>query len=565
LLVIALVVGVASGIFAVMFYHLINGFNAFFFGQAKALGGPAFRYLFPLVGGLGGLLVGPIVYFLAREAKGHGVPEVMHAVALQGGRIRPRVVVVKALASAITIGSGGSAGREGPIAQIGAAIGSTIGQFFRMSEERLKTLVAAGAGAGIAATFNTPIAGALFALEVVLGEFSASTFSLVLVSSVSAAALARLLLGDSPAFLVAQYEMVAPVELFFYFLLGLVAALVAQAYTRILYRTEDIFDSLKKVPEYLRPAIGGIAFGAMAILLPQTLGRGESVMHSMLDGSMSLVWLLALLAVAKILTTSLTIGSGGSGGIFFPGLYIGAASGGFAGVLFHSLFPGVTAGSGAYALVGMGAVFAGMTQAPLTAIIMLFEMTMDYRIILPLMLACGVSSLLASTISGETIYTMKLVRRGINIKAGKDVNVMRSIKVAEAMSTRVNVVRDDMTIGEVIPIMQETRHNGFPVVDHGGHLKGIITLSDIRGIDIKRRLQTPVAEAMTTNLIVATPDETLDDVLKKLAFRDVGRLPVVDNNHRNKLVGVITRSDIIKAYNRKLVEVSLTSPQSSTG
>jgi len=553
--VLALVLGILSGIGAVLFYYLIRFCNFFFFGPVK----DALSFLGPceisLIGALGGILVGPIVYFLAREAKGHGVPEVMYAVAREGGRIRPRVVFVKAIASAITIGSGGSAGREGPIAQIGAALGSTVGQLLRLTEEHLIALVACGAGAGIAATFNTPIAGAIFALEVVLGEFTASTFGLVVISTVGAALVARTLLGNQPAFLVASYDLVHPLELFFYALLGLAAAGVAVFYTKLLYWTEDCFDSLKKVPEWVRPAIGGLGFGFIGAFLPQTLGRGDQFLHQVLHGEVAVAWLLGLLCLAKVVTTSLTLGSGGSGGVFFPGLYIGGCLGGAMGVIFHNALPTMTAGSGAYALVGMGSLFAGMTQAPVTAILMIFEMTHDYRIILPLMLSCGIATLLARVLSKETIYTMKLARRGISLKKGKDVNILRKLRVRDAMSTNLHLVTGEMTLAEVIKLMQETRHNGFPVVDENGCLIGVITLEDIRRIQPPEvRLKTLVREAMTPNPVVATPEETLEEVSKKFAFRDIGRVPVVEENNCGKIVGMITRSDIVAAYNRYLLE-----------
>lgn len=554
LAVLALVLGILGGLGAVLFYYLIQFFNSLFFGYARdflVFLGP---FRISLIGGVGGLLVGPLVYFLAREAKGHGVPEVMYAIARKGGKIRPRVVLVKALASALTIGSGGSAGREGPIAQIGAALGSTIGQFLRVSEQSLVALVACGAGAGIAATFNTPIAGAIFALEVVLGEFTAATFGLVVISTVGAALVARTLLGNEPAFLVAPYDLVHPFELLFYTVLGAAAAGVALLYIRVLYWTEDFFEALHKIPEWLYPAFGGLVFGMIGAFLPQTLGRGEHVMNQVLHGEMKIAWFLAFLCLAKLVTTSLTIGSGGSGGVFFPGLYIGACLGGSLGSIFHGVLPAFTAGSGAYALVGMGALFAGMTQAPITAILMLFEMTQDYRIILPLMLACGIATLLAQVLSRETIYTMKLARRGVYLRRGREVNIMRTLKVKDAMSSPACAVRLEATLADVIKLVQETRHSGFPVVDQDECLVGVITLEDIRKADPEVRLKTLVWEAMTSHPIITTPEETLEEVSQKFTLRDIGRVPVVEGENCRKVVGMITRSDIVRTYNQYLLQ-----------
>jgi CIC family chloride channel protein len=550
----ALVLGALGGLSAVLFYYLIQFANWLFFDCLKdflAFLGPLGV---PVIGAAGGLLVGPLVYFFAREAKGHGVPEVMYAVACRGGRIRPRVVFIKAVASALTIGSGGSAGREGPIAQIGAALGSTVGQFLRLSERQMVALVACGAGAGISATFNTPIAGAIFALEVILGEFSPSTFGLAVISSTSAALVARTLLGNVPAFLVVRYDLVHPSELILYSLLGMAAAGIALLYIRVLYGSEDIFDNLKRIPEYVRPALGGVLFGVIGLFLPQTLGRGDDVIQQILNGQIHWVWFLALLCLAKLVTTSLTIGSGGSGGVFFPGLFIGACLGGALGNLFQTLLPQTTAGSGAYALVGMGALFAGMTQAPLTAILMLFEMSQDYRIILPLMLSCGVATLLARGVSKETIYTMKLARRGIYLSKGRDVNILGNILVRDAMATPVCTVSMNYTLREVIQLMQQTRHSGFPVVDQANCLVGMLTLQDIRRVEPQERLETFVRDAMTADPVVATPGETLEEVSRKFALREIGRVPVVEGEACRKVVGLITRSDIISAYNRRLLQ-----------
>ena len=574
LILIAVLVGVGSGLASVGFFRLIQ-----FFTRLGTLVAPAGWGQYSLYGAIGGLAVGPMVYFGAREAKGHGVPEVMYAVAMKGGRIRPRVVVVKALASAITIGTGGSAGREGPIVQIGAALGSTFGQLLRLSEDRVKTFVACGAAAGIAATFNAPIAGVFFALEIILGQFAAGTFSLLVISSVTASVVSRWLLGNHPAFVAPLYELSHPAELLLYVGLGVATALTAQVYTRVLYAVEDFFDAWRRLPEWTKPAVGGLLFGALGALFPQSLGRGEDVMSRVLAGGVPEVQgllpflapalLLAALGLVKLLSTSFTIGSGGSGGIFFPGLYIGAMIGGAYGWLVHTLYPW-TAGPGAYALVGMAALFAGMTQAPITGIIILFEMTQDYRIILPLMLSTVVATLLASLMSRETIYTLKLTRLGIRLRQGQVVSVMRSIQVAEAMTSPVQTVTPEMTLGEVINLMQATRHNGYPVVEEGSRLVGVIALQDIRDTELEGRLQRRVGEVMTPNPVVTTPGETLDVALERMSGRDVGRLPVVAEGSEHRLVGLLTRSDLLKVYQRRLVTLQddlapAASPAGQTG
>jgi len=418
LIVLSLTVGVAGGFAALFFRWLITFFQNLFFVRTAAILSFLGAYYIVLIPALGGLIVGPLIYFFAREAKGHGVPEVMEAVALKGGRIRPRVSLVKALASSICIGSGGSVGREGPIVQIGSAVGSTIGQALKMSEDRIKNLVACGAAAGISATFNAPIAGVFFALEVILGEFSTGSFSAVVLSSVTASIIARAFLGDHPAFDIPKYSLQSPWEIGNYFLLGILCAVTALLFIKILYFFEDVFDAIK-IPEYIKPVFGGFIIGATGLFFPQIFGVGYETVSLALTGNI-LITTLALLIFVKILATSITIGSGGSGGVFAPSLFIGAMLGGFFGYVVGAFYPGWAGVSGAYALAGMGGVFAAAAHAPITAILILFEMTNNYRIILPLMITCVISVTIISLLSKENIYTEKLLRRGVDLRAARN-------------------------------------------------------------------------------------------------------------------------------------------------
>ncbi|NIV04156.1 chloride channel protein, partial [Candidatus Saccharibacteria bacterium] len=296
---------------------------------------------------IGGIVTGAIVFFFAREAKGHGVPEVMEAIALKSGLIRPRVAITKLLASSLFIGTGGSVGREGPVIQIGASVGSTLGQIFRINPQRLKVLVACGAAAGIAAAFNAPVAGALFSLEIILGDFGLAQFSPIVVSSVVATAVSRNFLGDYPAFVVPKYELLSPYELLFYAALGLIAGLVSLLYIKVLYFFEDFFDNLR-IHEILKTFIGGLAIGVMGLFVPQIFGVGYHTIVDALYGNM--LWTTMFLMIfLKILATSISLGSGGSGGVFAPALFIGTMTGGFFGALIHQYFP-FTAGPGAYSL-----------------------------------------------------------------------------------------------------------------------------------------------------------------------------------------------------------------------
>ncbi|MEE8416440.1 MAG: chloride channel protein, partial [Desulfobacterales bacterium] len=415
--VLALIVGLFGGFGAVGFRYLINFIQKISYGSDGNLLEiipliPWFQWIW--LPALGGLVVGPMVYYLAREAKGHGVPEVMEAVALKGGRIRKRIVVIKSLASAICIGTGGSVGREGPIVQIGSAIGSTIGQALKVSADRMRTLAGCGAAAGIAATFNAPIAGSMFALEIILGDFGLATFSPIVISSVTATAVSRHFLGDTPAFIVPAYELISAWEFPLYVVLGGFCALIGRVFIALLYRVEDFFETLK-FPDYLKAFVGGMILGMIGFFFPHVLGVGYGAIDLSLTQMISW-WLMLLLIVLKMLSTSITIGSGGSGGIFAPSLFLGAMAGGFFGSIVHAAFPEITASPGAYSIVGMGAVVSATTHGPLTAILMLFEMTGDYKIILPLMITCIISSTTIRQLLPESIYTLKLTRKGINIK-----------------------------------------------------------------------------------------------------------------------------------------------------
>ncbi len=554
LIVLSVIVGTAGGLSAVFFRWLIGFFQNFFWGLGDKVLAPLGSYHIIILPALGGILVGMLTTYVAREAKGSGIPEVMKAVALKDGIIEKRVPLVKALASAISIGSGGSVGREGPIVQISSGIGSSFGQVFRLPSNITKTLVGCGAAAGIAATFNAPISGVLFALEIILGEFKAITFSLLVISSVTASVIAQSLLGNYPAFKVPPYSLVSIMEFFNYLGLGVLASLAGLVFIKMLFFTEDLFNRIKKIPVWLKPMVGGLIIGLIGLNIPEIFGVGYETIGAALDGNIALE-ALVLLLVIKMFATSVTIGSGGSGGVFAPSLFMGAVLGGSLGNILNYFYPSLTATPGAYALVGMGALVAATTQAPITAIIIIFELTRDYHIILPLMISCVIASLLASRLSNGSIYTIKLLRQGINIKAGRDINILKTIRVKDAMSSQVDTVPIDALVRDVIELMQKTGHTGFPVLSEKGNLVGIITLRDIREIEpADQRLEVPVKEVLTTDVITASPEETLADIFHKLEHEDeaIGRLPVVSPQDKHKLVGLITRSDIVRAYNRAL-------------
>ena len=558
--VLAVFVGLAGGFGAVGFRYLINFFQSLAYGSDGNLLDLVQSipwYLRVSIPALGGLIVGPLVYFWAREAKGHGVPEVMEAVALKSGLIRKRLVVIKSLASAICIGTGGSVGREGPIVQIGSAIGSTIGQMLKISADRMRTMVGCGAAAGIAATFNAPIAGSMFALEIILGDFGLATFSPIVISSVIATAVSRHFLGDAPAFIVPAYELVSAWEFPLYVTLGLFCALVAVTFTKTLYRMEDIFDGLK-FPEYLKAVIGGVILGVISLLFPQILGVGYGAIDLSLSQSYAW-WLMLVLVLCKIMATSITIGSGGSGGIFAPSLFIGAMAGGFFGAIVHNFLPSVTASPGAYSIVGMGAVVSATTHGPLTALLMLFEMTGDYKIILPLMITCIISNIVGRQFLKESIYTLKLLRRGINLEEGKEVNVLKSIKVNEVMNNEVETITEALSLERLAEIISKSKYNSFPVVSDGNKLTGILSFFDYNEAIFDENLKGLVVakDIATLDVVTISTDDNLYNALEKITFKDFSILPVVSPDDPTKLTGVLTRRDIMGAYNKAVIKKSL--------
>lgn len=499
LLTLAVVIGVGAGLGAVVFRWLVVTFTRLFSGHDDTpLGhtthpwfpwlGPFFVVLAPVVAGL---LYGPLVHRFAREARGHGVPEVMDAVARRGGRIKPQVALVKALASALTIGGGGSVGREGPIVQIGAALGSTLGRFARLDTERLRVLVACGAAGGIAATFNAPLAGVFFAMELILSDFAARSFGMVVLSSVTASVIGRSVLGDEPFLSLPEFSVDHVGQYGLYAVLGVLAGLVGVAFVRVLYGVEDACDAAwgrTGWPEWLRPAVGGLALGLLLLAIPQMYGVGYPVLAAGVAGQYAVGFLVVLL-LAKAVATSLTIGIGGSGGVFAPSLFVGAMLGAAFGQTVHAASPGLAGPAGAYALVGMGAVFAGAARAPITAVVILFELTGEYSIILPMMvsivLATGVSKLL----SHDTVYTAKLRRRGVDVDEPRAVATLRDRLVTEVMdpvpaggvpdADPVDGVRlrpDDHLADALEALVRAEEHGTdvLPVVDDDDRVVGVV-------------------------------------------------------------------------------------------
>ncbi|MBN2450951.1 MAG: chloride channel protein [Lentisphaeria bacterium] len=560
---VAVLVGVGAGLGAIVFRYLIlavewTGYT--WLPWVTHSWGKAYVVIAPAVGGL---LVGPLVYFFAREARGHGVPEVMEAVARRGGRIRPIVAVVKALASAICIGSGGSVGREGPIVQIGSALGSTAGQALGLPPDRVRNLVACGAAAGIAATFNAPIAGVIFALEVILGDFGIAYYSSVVVSAVVASVIGRAAFGNVPAFVIPmEYGVHSLREYAFYIVLGLFCAGGGVAFVRVLYGAEDFFAKWRKGPEWLQPVFGGCLLGALALSypactgvhwerMPQVYNVGYQVIEQALAGNMALT-VAASLLVLKLLATSLTLGTGGSGGIFAPSLFMGAMLGAAFAAAVNRVWPGAIPHAGPYALVGMAAFFAAGAHAPMTAALILFELTGDYRIVLPLMLTVVVATLASRwLLRGDSIYTLKLTRRGVRLLHGRDADVLQAVTVAEVMRVDVETVAADLALPALADAFSRSRRRGLPVLDRDGKLWGMVSVADLERALRRNRPETATVAHIATprrNVMHAFRDESVGQVLTRMGRGGFERLPVVSREDANHLLGVIRRADIASAY-----------------
>ncbi|MFB6091636.1 MAG: chloride channel protein [Haloquadratum sp.] len=598
-------IGVVAGLGAVVFRLTIYLFQELFFGATLNPGavslrpvavpnlfgvvasfGPV-RYL--VVPAVGGLLVGLVVRHTTTAIRGHGVPEVLEALMTESGQIDPKIALYKAIASSIAIGSGASLGREGPIVQIGSAAGSYFGQF--VDSRYTRTLVAAGAGGGIAATFNTPLAGMLFSLEILLSEYYLINVVVVVLSAVTATAVARSLLGFTAApgvheFLVPiDYRLVSPsVEFPLYILLGILVAFVGAGVVKLLYATEHVFRDRVPLPSYAKPAVGGGLLGLSVLFAAVVLGVdplrsatwlfgvGYGTIHSSIAGKLTGV-VLVVLAAMKAIGFALSIGSGSSGGVFSPSLYVGAMTGGAFGVLVNTVLPGI-AGAGAYALVGTAGVFAAAAGAPLTATLVIFELTGQYTIILPLLVVTVIGSEVGqSLLNRGTIYTQKLREEGITVQERR-IGSLEDLTAKDVMTRDLDTIHVDAPISEARERFRGTSHRGIPIVDDEGDLVGILVRSDLEdrlvipdaddadntsmtGCDDvsspergEERItpDTPVREIGVCDVVTASPHTNLLTLLDRMVRADIGRVPIVDDER--SVVGIVTRTDVLAAYDQ---------------
>lgn len=557
MVVIASAIGLAAGFASVFFRYVIGLVQGLILepGLILAHQGGWHILLLPLIPMFGMVLLIPLSLFFPGQVNGYGFTKFLRKVNLEGGFIRFQTIAIRIISTALTIGTGGSAGVEGPIAHVGGALGSQVGQSFRVSGSRMKVYIAAGCAGGVAAIFNAPIAGVFFAAEIVLlGSYEISSFAALVISSAMATAISRAWYGMSPAFPIPPYHLVNRlVEVPLYMLLGVIIGVVAVVYIRFFYLVRDAFAAWR-LPAQLKPVVGAFLVGSLAILFPQVMGDGYAFIGKILAGE-GLVWMLAALVVVKILATSITLGSGGAGGVFAPALFIGAMLGGSYGGVVHFLFPEWTATSGAYAAVGIGAFLAAATHAPLTGIFLLFEMTGNYLIIIPIMLTSIIGTVVASKLYPDSIDTVDFTREGIDIHEGMETAIMKSLKVGQAVSEDVDFISEKANIDQLLAIVRMTDSFYFPVIDDTGRMTGIISMQDVKMIihDEHQRMEALVGNVCSRDVLVLTLEDNLFTAMTLFDLKGIKEIPVVEATDNRWVVGMLKRRDVIDLYNREVL------------
>ncbi len=525
------------------------------FGSTEA---PFNRWMLLILPAFGGIMAGILIRMFAPEAAGAGVDPVIDAYHNKGGFIRGRVPVIKIIASAITLTTGGSGGREGPIAQIGAGFGSFLSRKLGLSARQRRIMLAAGVGACVGSIFRAPLAGALFAAEVLYRdpEFEAEVIIPAGIASVAAYCLFCLVFGWGSLFHSQDFVFRNPVELGPYAILAFVVAGAGFLYVKIFYGMKSVFARIS-IPDYVKPAVGGLCTGIIGFFLPQTLSVGYGYAQMAIDNQLPTLFLIAL-AFGKILTTSFSIGSGGSGGVLGPALVIGGALGGAVGRIFHDIMPSVVQNPGAFVVVGMAAFFAGASRTPISTIIFVSEMTNSHQLLLPSLLTCSLAYLLSSK---WTLFSMQVKSRlDSNAHRGEFfVDVLGAIKVRELLPRlrQANPVPEDMTFEDFLPVFQASEQQYFPVIDNTGRLKGIFSINDIRGLLFDANIRTLIRmrDIARQDVIYTTPSEDLNEVLRKFTIRNINSLPVVKDEDRTRLAGMLDRREVIAYYNQRVQEI----------
>ena len=558
----AAAVGLVAGVVAYILYKLIGLFtNLFFFHQWSAtfrsVGAHHLGAWVILVPVIGGLIVGVMAKYGSDKIKGHGIPEAMEAVLVNRSRIEPKVALLKPISAAIAIGTGGPFGAEGPIIQTGGALGSLVGQVLHTTAVERKVLLACGAAAGMSATFNTPIAGVILAIELLLFEFKSRSFIPLVIASTLATAVHMQLLGPGPMFQVSHVDFGIPRALPFYLVLGPLCGLAAVALSKALYWVEDSFERLP-IDTLWWPAIGALGLGIIGFFVPRVFGVGYDTIGDILNGSLAGKMLLIIM-IAKFSALVLSLGSGTSGGLLAPTFMWSAAMGGLFAMISNRAFPGAHLSPAAFALVAMGAVFGAASRATFSFIIFAFEITRDYNSVLPLMLVAVIADGVAMLfMPRSSIMTEKLARRGLRVDQDYEADVLTQVTVADTMEKDAPVIPAGTRVGEVAERIAKhdpavARYEAMLISDRDGKLVGIVTRGDIlRALDQDKTGAIAVEQAGNTKVVVAYPDELVSEAVAKLLRFDIGRLPVVDRADERKIVGYLGRAAILAARQRRM-------------
>jgi CIC family chloride channel protein len=543
----AVVLGALVGLATVVLAVMIQVFESWTeeFGTWTAWGAWAFVATIPI-----GLSVSWwLNEKLGDGISGGGVSETMVGMSLHGGYLPTRLIAPKLVATAATLGTGGSGGAEGPIAYIGASIGSTLARYTNFDHDRIRSLVAAGAGAGIGASFNAPIAGMLFALEVILRSFAIRHLNAVVIASVVAAVTAELLIGEELLLTSPAQRVGDPAELLLYALL----AIIAVGFGLVFLRAIDLVSTVgqpRALPRWTRPITYGLAVGLIGVVWPESLGTGREFLTGLLflqDSGAYLWWTLALIALAKIATSVITRAGGGSAGTFMPSLVIGGSVGASFAILIQEVTGFEQLDTGAFAVVGMAAVFATIARAPLTSVIIVFELTGNYELILPLMLGAALATFFGDRFHPETAYTVALARQGIQLPRSEDIDLLDTVDVREVMQEVDGVLHPWQTLADAAEFFDVTGHHGAPVVNDQGDLVGILTITDIAKVGGPSR-ERSIGETMSTEPITITADVPVSMALSRMASLGVGRLPVLGGSNQRKVIGMFRRESVVNAY-----------------
>jgi CIC family chloride channel protein len=562
-------IGIVAGVIAFLLYNLIGFFTNLFFFHHVGFHFPSLQtntlgFWVIVIPVLGGLVVGLMARYGSDKIRGHGIPEAMEAVLVNRSRISPRVAILKPISAAIAIGTGGPFGAEGPIIQTGGAFGSLVGQVFHTTAAERKVLLACGAAAGMAATFSTPIAAVILAIELLLFEFKARSFIPLVIASTLATSIHVRLMGPGPMFDVGTHDFGVPRALPFYLLLGLLCGVAAVGLSKLLYWIEDLFEKLP-VNEMWWPAIGALGLGIIGYFVPRVLGVGYDTISDILTDRLTLS-VLVLVLVFKTLALVISLGSGTSGGLLAPTFMSSAAMGSVFAVAMNRIFPSAHLSPAAFALVAMGAVFGAASRATFTFIIFAFEITRDYNAVLPLMLVCVIADGIAIWMQPHSsIMTEKLSRRGLRIHAEYEPDVMTQVTVGTAMTPDVPTIPASMPLLELAGMMTSghplARHYALPIVDANEQLVGIITRGDVvKRLEREPQSSATVLEAGTPDPVVAYPDEVLHEAVERMLRSEVGRLPVVSRSDPKRVVGYLGRAGVMAARMHRLEEEHVREP-----